>query len=157
MLERREIGARHELVDVRQRRHQPLRARLEARPTRERIEPDHPATRAPKRRHLARELRWIVALPAIGHDDHHGSTANRASHPAAVELVQARADARPPPPVHHPPPPALERRVGVAHPQLAREDRKSTRLKSRHGYISYAGFFFKKKKKKNRDTDVIIS
>src|SRR2546422_5608259 len=26
-------------------------------------------------------------------------------------------------------------------------DRKSTRLNSSHGYISYAGFFFKKKKK----------
>src|SRR2546429_6554883 len=28
-------------------------------------------------------------------------------------------------------------------------DRKSTRLNSSHGYISYAGFFFKKKKKKH--------
>src|SRR2546426_9607527 len=116
MLEGREIGARHELVDVRQRRHQPLRARLEARPTRERIEPDQPATRAPKRRHLARELRWIVALPAIGHDDHHGSTANRASHPAAVELVQARAAARPPPPPPPPSPPPPQRPRGGAHP-----------------------------------------
>src|SRR3989449_7654158 len=31
-----------------------------------------------------------------------------------------------------------------------RRDRKSTRLKSSHGYISYAGFFFKKKKKQTR-------
>src|SRR2546426_10161254 len=121
MLEGREIGARHELVDVRQRRHQPLRARLEARPTRARSEPDQPATRAPKRRHLARELRWIVALPALGPDDPPGSTANRASPPAAVELVQARADARPPAPVPHLPRHALERRVGIAHPQLARD------------------------------------
>src|SRR2546422_2910712 len=30
------------------------------------------------------------------------------------------------------------------------EDRKSTRLKSSHGYISYSGFFFKKKKKHDR-------
>src|SRR2546422_2793140 len=31
----------------------------------------------------------------------------------------------------------------------ARRDRKSTRLNSSHGYISYALFCFKKKKKKN--------
>src|SRR2546422_4605715 len=113
------MGARHELVDVRQRRHQPLRARLEARPPRERIEPDHPATRAPKRRHLARELRWIVALPAIGHDDHHGSTANRASHPAAVEALEAPPGARPPPPLPPPPPPPPPPPLRVAPPPPA--------------------------------------
>src|SRR2546429_6013290 len=32
------------------------------------------------------------------------------------------------------------------HPQQAREDRKSTRLNSSHGYISYAVFCLKKKK-----------
>src|SRR5256884_2679742 len=32
------------------------------------------------------------------------------------------------------------------------EDRKSTRLNSSHGYISYAVFCLKKKKKKNRTT-----
>src|SRR2546429_5033963 len=31
-----------------------------------------------------------------------------------------------------------------------RQDRKSTRLNSSHGYISYAGFCLKKKKPKNR-------
>src|SRR2546422_8537812 len=31
-------------------------------------------------------------------------------------------------------------------------DRKSTRLNSSHGYISYAVFCLKKKKKKNKDT-----
>src|SRR3989449_7971980 len=34
--------------------------------------------------------------------------------------------------------------------QSRRRDRKSTRLNSSHGYISYAVFCLKKKKKKNR-------
>src|SRR2546422_8390854 len=41
-----------------------------------------------------------------------------------------------------------------------RLDRKSTRLNSSHGYISYAVFCLKKKKKKNHDVisnDVIMS
>src|SRR2546422_7064067 len=33
--------------------------------------------------------------------------------------------------------------------QVGQEDRKSTRLNSSHGYISYAVFCLKKKKKKN--------
>src|SRR2546422_7345768 len=36
----------------------------------------------------------------------------------------------------------------IAH-RLPRRDRKSTRLNSSHGYISYAVFCLKKKKKKN--------
>src|SRR2546422_8159462 len=39
------------------------------------------------------------------------------------------------------------RRLG-AHAGTPARDRKSTRLKSSHGYISYAGFCFEKKKKK---------
>src|SRR2546422_2295281 len=35
------------------------------------------------------------------------------------------------------------------------EDRKSTRLNSSHGYISYAVFCLKKKKKKKKVTDII--
>src|SRR5687768_18193522 len=42
----------------------------------------------------------------------------------------------------HPPPPRHPRR---AHPER-RQDRKSTRLNSSHGYISYAVFCLKKKK-----------
>src|SRR2546422_8594357 len=37
-------------------------------------------------------------------------------------------------------------------PHAATEDRKSTRLNSSHGYISYAVFCLKKKKKTIRDT-----
>src|SRR2546422_8014166 len=36
-------------------------------------------------------------------------------------------------------------------------DRKSTRLNSSHGYISYAVFCLKKKKKKQQATDAILS
>src|SRR5687768_18216348 len=36
--------------------------------------------------------------------------------------------------------------------QLFRQDRKSTRLNSSHGYISYAVFCLKKKKKKKQNT-----
>src|SRR3989449_8233423 len=47
-------------------------------------------------------------------------------------------------------------RVHRAKPQEGRggegQDRKSTRLKSSHGYNSYARFFFKKKKTNNDDT-----
>src|SRR2546422_7958099 len=39
---------------------------------------------------------------------------------------------------------------GVAHER--RQDRKSTRLNSSHGYISYAVFCFKKKKNNNQIT-----
>src|SRR2546429_5524369 len=41
------------------------------------------------------------------------------------------------------------RRTGVA---LGKEDRKSTRLNSSHGYISYAVFCLKKKKQNNIST-----
>src|SRR2546422_4303464 len=37
----------------------------------------------------------------------------------------------------------------VAHDRFAGKDRKSTRLNSSHGYISYAVFCLKKKKKKS--------
>src|SRR5687768_17960831 len=37
-------------------------------------------------------------------------------------------------------------------PEQGREDRKSTRLNSSHGYISYAVFCLKKKKKKKNKT-----
>src|SRR2546429_6829294 len=39
--------------------------------------------------------------------------------------------------------------VAVVHEGRNVEDRKSTRLNSSHGYISYAVFCLKKKKKKN--------
>src|SRR2546429_4550688 len=38
---------------------------------------------------------------------------------------------------------------GLAKPQAVALDRKSTRLNSSHGYISYAVFCLKKKKKKH--------
>src|SRR2546422_3001740 len=38
----------------------------------------------------------------------------------------------------------------------AGRDRKSTRLKSSHGYISYAVFCLKKKKKKHKCDDVLL-
>src|SRR2546422_2611971 len=44
-------------------------------------------------------------------------------------------------------PVAVERDVQAVHVDV---DRKSTRLNSSHGYISYAVFCLKKKKKKNR-------
>src|SRR2546422_3837238 len=36
------------------------------------------------------------------------------------------------------------------------QDRKSTRLNSSHGYISYAVFCLKKKKKKHKETEVTM-
>src|SRR5687768_17982647 len=45
---------------------------------------------------------------------------------------------------------------GRASTCAARRDRKSTRLNSSHGYISYAVFCLKKKKKKNKNTHIKI-
>src|SRR2546422_2865677 len=39
------------------------------------------------------------------------------------------------------------------HAAVVGQDRKSTRLNSSHGYISYAVFCLKKKKKKSKDTE----
>src|SRR2546422_5707916 len=47
---------------------------------------------------------------------------------------------------------ALEREPGTEHRSVGAQDRKSTRLNSSHGYISYAVFCLKKKKKMKRDT-----
>src|SRR2546422_5383833 len=43
-------------------------------------------------------------------------------------------------------------REGEKQSLNVRQDRKSTRLNSSHGYISYAVFCLKKKKKKNTET-----
>src|SRR2546422_7454099 len=43
------------------------------------------------------------------------------------------------------------RRMDVVDDRLTSRDRKSTRLNSSHGYISYAVFCLKKKKKKNKN------
>src|SRR2546422_7662764 len=50
---------------------------------------------------------------------------------------------------------AAAERVGLQLGQIDRlkTDRKSTRLNSSHGYISYAVFCLKKKKKKTRTTN----
>src|SRR5205809_1208123 len=45
---------------------------------------------------------------------------------------------------------ALARQTGLSRESLYRADRKSTRLNSSHGYISYAVFCLKKKKKKKK-------
>src|SRR6478752_8178473 len=46
--------------------------------------------------------------------------------------------------------PGARRRPSPPFPARARRDRKSTRLNSSHGYISYAVFCLKKKKKLNK-------
>src|SRR2546422_3258908 len=48
-------------------------------------------------------------------------------------------------------------RAAEHHPPGARTDRKSTRLNSSHGYISYAVFCLKKKKKKNHGELSVVS
>src|SRR2546422_4977960 len=46
--------------------------------------------------------------------------------------------------------PRVVKLAGLADDDRARTDRKSTRLNSSHGYISYAVFCLKKKKKNNK-------
>src|SRR5216684_5901901 len=53
-----------------------------------------------------------------------------------------------------PPPPPGSRSLRRQHPRLRRLDRKSTRLNSSHGYISYAVFCLKKKKKHNNKREI---
>src|SRR5207245_9258168 len=48
--------------------------------------------------------------------------------------------------------PEISARIGYAIPARNNKDRKSTRLNSSHGSISYAVFCLKKKKKKDRRT-----
>src|SRR2546422_8369760 len=66
---------------------------------------------------------------AVGARDDLREPDGRAVHDRPVELAEARAERR--------------------HP-LPAGDRKSTRLNSSHGYISYAVFCLKKKKNKSR-------
>src|SRR2546429_5026741 len=47
--------------------------------------------------------------------------------------------------------------VDVVRDPACREDRKSTRLNSSHGYISYAVFCLKKKKGTCRDTQLRVT
>src|SRR2546422_10762721 len=61
---------------------------------------------------------------------------------AVVGRAPPRGQVRDQPLVHL----ALEPRLGGAQTEVHSADRKSTRLNSSHGYISYAGFCFKKKK-----------
>src|SRR2546429_6977859 len=52
---------------------------------------------------------------------------------------------------------ALQERLGVrVRPAMGEGDRKSTRLNSSHGYISYAVFCLKKKKKNNTHSLVTV-
>src|SRR2546422_2640429 len=76
-------------------------------------------------------------------------------------VVQEPAAVRPPPGVEAVPcaaagraarAPARPRDAPPAHRGRPR-DRKSTRLNSSHGYISYAVFCLKKKKKERKDTE----
>src|SRR5687768_17947617 len=50
--------------------------------------------------------------------------------------------------------PACYARTLCRKPAAAGRDRKSTRLNSSHGYISYAVFCLKKKKKKKKDNSI---
>src|SRR2546422_2465043 len=52
---------------------------------------------------------------------------------------------------------AVSAPVGKLTTKEVRLDRKSTRLNSSHGYISYAVFCLKKKKKKKHSTSVTIN
>src|SRR5256884_1473290 len=105
MLERCDGATRNELIRVRQRGDEALRRRLKPRRPGERIEPDQPSARASEHRHLAREPRRVVALPAVRHDEHDGATPYGATHPAAGEVLEAPAPPPPPPPLPPPPPP----------------------------------------------------
>src|SRR2546422_10806747 len=57
----------------------------------------------------------------------------------------------------HGAPRRLHQRAGDVHHRQRDQDRKSTRLNSSHGYISYAVFCLKKKKKKKKQTTEYIN
>src|SRR3989449_8164874 len=90
----------------------------------------------PLRRALPWSLEWEVVRRERARRLGHGTQALRAPDPAIVALVEQ--------PRQHP-----AGAGDLAHETESR-DRKSTRLNSSHGYISYAVFCLKKKKKHNR-------
>src|SRR5687768_4093500 len=113
--------------------------------------------------HFIRELgllqHRVAALP-VAHPDLHGAHRHQreAEHHHAVDDAHGQVDdrhARGADPADHQPrePDAIAEESDAQHvhrdrhgaPRPAREDRKSTRLNSSHGYISYAVFCLKKK------------
>src|SRR5205809_2031211 len=86
-----------------------------------------------------------------GHDDYHAFPTRRSSDLARLQSVEQSAEAlgavghatgeRRQPHTRHP----HVAHVGMSGVRLAALDRKSTRLNSSHGYISYAVFCLKEK------------
>src|SRR3989449_2777988 len=73
----------------------------------------------------------------------------RTSHPAPSDRPAAPSGAGPANAAYwRPLPDGLTARIEVCHEGEDVRDRKSTRLNSSHGYISYAVFCLKKKKRK---------
>src|SRR5262249_53887523 len=97
--EARQVGPRHEQVDVRQRRaHAPGR-RLVRRPRLQRVDPDDPVGEAGEARHGGGEDVRVAALEPVRADDDHRAAAAAAPRPGAEVLPQRLSDARPTLPV----------------------------------------------------------
>src|SRR3989304_5815301 len=126
----------------------------------------HRRVAAPERRHRPRP-----AAQRVHHRARFELLARRRAHPAPPARFNPPPARPPPPPLRAPPPPPAARRASgliqsTTRPPARRRgtrprrpprrpvtlDRKSTRLNSSHGYISYAVFCLKKKNKKQKKT-----
>ena len=73
--------------------------RLVVRAALDRVDPHDRVGRAVQARHLAPDELVVLALPAVGGDQHHRAAGQRAAPPDVVVALQRRADARPAGPV----------------------------------------------------------
>ena len=94
--------------------------RLVVRAALDRVDPDDRVGRAVQPRHLAPDELVVLALPAVGGDQHHRAAGQRAPPPDVVVALQRSADARPAGPVDHAVGRARQRDLGVARAQLGR-------------------------------------
>src|SRR2546422_6254133 len=107
--------------------------------------------------HRRRLLQWLSASPLLASPGFALSGVDRPSKLPELEAAAAMI-AKPEEAINvFDFEPVFFKNVPPAHIGYMASDRKSTRLNSSHGYISYAVFCLKKKKKQERRLDDIVA
>ena len=104
-----------------------------------RIDPDDPVGQAREALHLAADQQRVAALPAVGEDHDHGAACHAAAPVAVVELLQRVADPGPARPVRRRGGGALDRALGMARGQRARQAGQARGEDERLGVRAAAG------------------